>query len=237
MPFSRRFRPISALLLTFCGALLTYSAPAGAAEKGDEAPDVESSADVVQAEKVNVHIESDHEDTILYRYLGTSQGYGSVGGRTVSVTQEQYSPVCTAPCTVRLNSQTYYSVGGGVTGTGTFRIEPGTTKISIEGGSRLKRGFGVASLTLGVTGVITGGTLAVLSSVLPTYGKDTSTQDTLGTIGWATLGIGAGFTALGIVMIATSGTTVNQEREATLKVLGWKLPGNATLTPSGAVVF
>lgn len=241
MLFSSRFRTISAALLvlpvSLMGAFPSTALAADKGEDGDEGEAVESSKDVVQAEKINVHIESDHEDTIMFRYLGSSQGYGNVGGRSVSVISEQYSPVCTAPCNARLNSQSYCSVGGGVTGTGTFRVEPGTTKISIEGGSRLKRGLGVTSLSLGIVGVITGGTFAIVGSVLPTYGKDTSTQDTFANIGWVTLGIGAGFTALGIVMIATSGTTVHQEKGVPPRPVGWKLPGNATLTPTGAVVF
>ncbi len=219
------------LLAFLCVSTLSAALPRTARAEDT----VETNRDEVEAEKVRVKIVSDHEDTVLLRFEGMSQGSGSAGGRTVYVSSEHYTPVCTAPCTARLSTQDFYTIGGGVTPTSVFRLSPDTTRVSVEGGSLSKRRWGGASLYLGIPAVVVGGTFVLLANVLPSYGKDTSTQDSIGTAGWITLGAGIGLTTLGIVLMATSGTNVVQEKGP--KTLGMKLPGKMTLTPSGTVVF
>lgn len=192
------------------------------------------------AGSVQVSVESDKDDTTLYRLAAAGVGVGSAGGQQVIVGFEQYEPMCTAPCRVPADPESTYFVGGGVTGSDKFRLpRQGEVGLKIEGGSIGRRTGGVVLSTFGITGVVTGGAFLLVGALTKPDDSDpyaSLTPDhsgTFRTIGFVSLGIGAAMLAGGIALIATSGTKVKTGTGERLAKREIPLGKHFSLTPSG----
>lgn len=160
-----------------------------------------------------VHMEATRENATLLRLAAAGVGYGSVGGRAAAVSFEQYEPICTAPCDAALDPKaTYVVAGDGVTPSDKFRLPRAArdVRLDVKAGSAAARSWGWTSAITGLTGVILGGTFLVLDASNPKSNSATdSGSNVLKTVGYVGLGAGVPLLALGIVLVATSGTSVD----------------------------
>jgi hypothetical protein len=160
-----------------------------------------------------IEVVGDRDGINLQRVTGGSSGSAGFLGRYAYYWSESWQHICTVPCNQTVNAALLYRVDGtGVTTSDEFRIPrsaTGPTKLVIEAGSSIRRGFGWMSLILGIGGLVAGGTATAIL---------TNTSDP-GTIVPVVVGGFAGgvvLTVLGAIGLATSGTTV---KDGTGKVL------------------
>jgi hypothetical protein len=182
--------------------------------------------------KVRVDVQSDRENTTLLRMTRAGGFVGATSYGSVVGVAEWYKPVCVAPCEAEADANGIYRIGGrGVTPSDTFALPQGSDKIGlrVRAGSKTARGVGWLSVGLGATAAAAGGMLLVFGSVLEPNASDaiyahdagrlTRDEDrasTFRTVGFVSLGAGAALVALGIVLVATSGTDVATDHGQTL---------------------
>jgi hypothetical protein len=198
----------------------------------------------------SLEMTSDRPGTELYRIEGGATGIGWVGGRSLAMTIASFSRVCSAPCKTMVDpNATYFVAGDGITPSDRFTLapKPHTLHLKVNAGSASQRSWGWVSSSLGLTGMIVGGTFILLGSLMsPDPSKsiyqgdpqglqrDQDRADTFKTIGYVSLGFGAGFLALGIVLVATSGTDVIDDSGTTIARPRLKLRNTGLVaTPSG----
>jgi hypothetical protein len=203
----------------------------------------------------SLEMSSDKAGTELYRIEGGASGFGYIGGRSMAMTFANFSRVCSAPCKTMIDpNATYFVAGDGITPSDKFVLggRPRTIKLNVKAGSASARGWGWVSASLGLSGVILGGTFILLGSAFSpdpsssqysgsggaeSLRRDTDRADTFKTIGYYSLGFGVGFLALGIVLVATSGTDVIDESGTTIAQPRLKLNGTKLMATPGGFQF
>ncbi|HEY1954300.1 MAG TPA: hypothetical protein VGH28_01780 [Polyangiaceae bacterium] len=158
----------------------------------------------------HVMIDADEPGVTLLRVTGlgmvqATSSYGTTFGAFMS-----YAPICVAPCEANLETSGMYRVAGdGVTPTGTFSLPPpsanGAMRLHVHAGSLGARVGGLWLTVGGITIALAGGVLAGTAAAL-----QSSQADLSGLLigGLVTAGIGVVMTAIGIPLIAQSGTSV-----------------------------
>ncbi len=193
------------------------------------------------AAQTQIRVTSDRENTTLLRLAGAGTGYGSVGGYNVAVAFENYEPLCTAPCSVGADPNGIYQIAGeGITPSGKFRLSnPNDVDLRVHAGSSSKRWWGWTSTAFGAGFLTAGGTMLLLGALTdpkadsPDYASEKDRASTYKNIGYIGLGTGAALLTLGIVLIATSGTSVTTASGQDVARRAPHRPGKLSLTPNG----
>jgi len=130
---------------------------------------------------------------------------------------EELKIICTAPCEADVDPAGDYKVGGGIHGSSMFNLPPGQNplKLNVDAGSKgMFMGGLIATLT-GAAVIVTGGTIMLLSAVLPQTSFDPVTLqdvpvDRSGMLigGIITAVAGAALVGLGVPLIVISSTHV-----------------------------
>jgi len=162
------------------------TAPPGYAEVAEPELELEKSG------VVKLHIESE-EPVTLYRVLGTSVGH--VGG--YGVVSTTFEAECVSPCDQVVDGgrgEEFFVTGDDVPNPGAFTLTgwSGDTTLAVDAGNSGLRIGGAVLNTLGVLGVIAGGSLLITGALVD--------SDTLMPIGGVSLGGGVVFLAAGIPM-------------------------------------
>ncbi len=123
--------------------------------------DVIGTASSTPTATTKVKILSDWPGTEVIRNLGTSYGYGSIGGRGVSITVLHFERLCRAPCTGALQTEGRYFVEAPGMQARAFRLPPGShpLDINVRGGNGVALGALTLSGTVSALVGITGGVL------------------------------------------------------------------------------
>lgn len=168
-----------------------------------------------QIPKQRVDVQSDHAGTQLQRITGQASGVGYAGGRSVYVAFESWENICVAPCSANVDPNGTYRVDApGMTPSKNFQLPAPTQqplKLKIQGGSAAMRIGGAYSLTFGITGLLMGAIFLPIGFAAEDKLSTSSLPQTFQTIGLVSLGVGAGLTALGIYLVAMSGTDVKTD--------------------------
>lgn len=163
------------------------------------------------AEGVTVHLDADDPHATLQRRMGTSMFVISTGRGTATGAGEAWEDVCVSPCDTRVpKNQTVRVAGDGVTPSGNFVLQR-DAKLDAKTGSAGLRVGGLWLTSFGVAAAVTG----VLLLALNHDGADGQPLISSG-VTYGLLGSGALLTAGGITMIASSGTSVRDERGTTI---------------------
>ena len=174
----------------------------------------------------DVRFTSDSEGTRLLAIDTTGVLGGVVDGTMLDAARQE---VCVAPCTAKLSPSTTYMVRGwGLVDSPHFGISDQTTEVKVHAGSAVVGTLGATSFTLGVLGVLGGA--ALIPFALVQDQQHASTKHTFLTAGGVSIGAGAAFVLLGVVLGVVSTTHVYDGGGARLA----KAQG-VHLTPSGLV--
>jgi hypothetical protein len=153
------------------------------------------------ATTVQVHLEATPE-VALVRSL-------SLDGRT----RVEPSHVCAAPCDVAVEQRSdalFFVEGPGVPRSGSFNLDASApVNVVVDAGSLTQRYAGITVLTVGAIGSVVGGVVLGLDLF------DDASSSTRAAAGGITLGTGLASLAVGIALVATSGTKVEVVRAAT----------------------
>jgi hypothetical protein len=183
-----------------------YAGKGEAKEKGDSAkedakaePETDGKAGVVK-----LHIDSG-ERVQLHEELDTR--YASAGGYAIAVSTEHVA--CTSPCDRVIDGsrgQRFVVAGDGVPPSDPFYLNDrsGETTVKVDPGSTGRKALGGTLTGLGILGGLTGGTLVLVGALV----EDRSTKGDLMVSGGVTLGASAAAIAGGIILLATSSTSV-----------------------------
>jgi hypothetical protein len=143
----------------------------------------------------DVKIRADWEGVELIRHLGTSYGYGTVGGRAASITTIHLERICRLPCTATLENEGSYVVDGPGMNPRAFELSPGarTASLSVRGASQWP-------LTLSAYGVVIGGVTALTGGLL--WGLFAASDSALDTSPYQAMTYaGAGALVLGVAAL------------------------------------
>lgn len=160
-----------------------------------------------------VELESENQETTLFRHLGTS--YGSVGGQSAIITT--ISKECAAPCQQKVENpkSDFFISGKGISISDTFSLLswPQGVKLKVKPGSSAMRYLGWLLTVLSVSALAGGIPLAIIAGNQPA--PYPGVQNPYGSGGNAMRDVGLGLIigggaalAGGIPLIAFSGTKV-----------------------------
>ncbi|AKU96024.1 hypothetical protein AKJ09_02688 [Labilithrix luteola] len=156
---------------------------------------------------VTIHLDADDPHATLQRRMGTSMFVISTARGTATGAGEAWEDVCVSPCDAQVpKNQTVRVAGDGVTPSANFVLQR-DAKLDAKTGSAGLRVGGIWLTSLGLTAALTGGLLLALNR----DGVDGEPMFSP-TLTYGLLGGGALVTGGGIAMIASSGTSVRDER-------------------------
>jgi hypothetical protein len=152
-----------------------------------------------------VSIDSTRPFTVIERRANQVRGW-NVTFPPVYVHTEQWEPVCAAPCSVPLDPNGVYRVGGGgVAPSGPFVLPHAPSlRLHVHAGSGFWHDAGVSTAVAGLATAITGG---IIWGSSPSQPNERATA----IAGAATTGAGIVLLAVGAVMWLTTGSTVTTD--------------------------
>ncbi len=164
-------------------------------------------------DKIVVELEGDAAGAVLMKLQGVGGFMGPILGGRGGVVAGSFStsqPICTSPCGASTDRHGLYWISGpaSVKNSTPFALpESDPARLRIRAGSSILWGGGVAALTLGILGVVTGGVLIPLAATMGDPG-DRDQQRRLFTIGGSSLAGGLVLGVLGGLLVATNETNV-----------------------------
>jgi hypothetical protein len=172
----------------------------------------------------DVNLRSDSDGTRLLRVDTLGMFFAAASNLSAPPSQE----VCVAPCIAKMTpSATYMVRGYAINDSAHFGINDVTQEVDVHTGSATVAAIGSTATTLGVLGVLAGGSFLTVGLLEPSTNSD---RGTFQTVGWASLVGGAAVLGLGLVLGLTSITHVYDGQGARL-AKGDGLP----VTPGGIV--
>jgi hypothetical protein len=163
-----------------------------------------------QGETITVKLDSNREGTVLERRANRVRGWQLTLPVPSYVVTEQWEPVCYAPCTVKLDANSMYSIGGGSAATSsTFGLPRGKDPLvlHVRAGSANTYTFGVVTTFFGIASILVGGAVA-LSTVTDT---EVSGTQNFRYSGLGLLGAGVVSTVVGVILWVANRTKVVTE--------------------------
>lgn len=173
-------------------------------------------ADEPRTEPRDVQVTSNRDGTTLEK-LDTAVHFGWFRA-------EGYQVVCVAPCLAHLDpSATYKISGDGVVPSKHFQLQPGESALNADTGSSGARRWGWTSAATGSSFMVAGGVMLALGFAFAPNASDSKfagpsgrslyeSQDRMSGIytgiGGGMLAFGGVLTVLGVVLVATNGTTI-----------------------------
>lgn len=115
-------------------------------------------------ETITVKLDSNREGTLLERRANRVRGWQLTLPLPSYVVTEQWEPVCYAPCTVKLDANSMYSIGGAsAASSALFGLPRGHDPLvlHVHAGSSVAYTVGIVTTILGVASTITGGAIAL----------------------------------------------------------------------------
>jgi hypothetical protein len=171
----------------------------------------------------DVALRSDSDGTRLLRVDTLGMFFAAASNLAAPPSQE----VCVAPCTTKMTpSATYMVRGYGITDSAHFGINEATQEVDVHTGSATLATIGSSATTLGILGLVAGGSFLTVGLLEPSGSSDRSTFQT---IGWASLAGGAALLGVGLALGLSSVTHVYDGQGARLA------KGGLQLTPRGIV--
>jgi len=117
-----------------------------------------------ETETITVKLDSNRDGTLLERRANRTRGWQLTLPLPSYLITEQWEPVCYAPCTVKLDANGMYSIGGASAATSsTFGLPRGHEPLvlHVHAGSATAYAVGVVTTFLGIASVIAGGSIAL----------------------------------------------------------------------------
>ncbi len=172
----------------------------------------------------DVALRSDSEGTRLLRVDTLGMFFAAASNLSAPPSQE----VCVAPCVAKMTpSATYMVRGYAINDSPHFGINDATQEVDVHTGSAPLAAVGSTATSLGVLGLLAGGSFLTVSLLEPSTNSD---RGTFQTVGWASLAGGAVFLGVGLALGLTSITHVYDGQGARLAK-----GGAFHLTPRGIV--
>jgi hypothetical protein len=153
-------------------------------------------------------------------------------GKYESDDDELWRPACQLPCNRELDANLHYRIGGpGVKKSDPFQLNSEDMDLHVRTGSKASRVVGIVLTPIGGA-LVTAGTMLWFLSDFSIEGKPSESKKKETRFYAVTTWI-AGATALvtGIVLIATSGTSISKQKPATRTT--WKAPSSFLSLGSG----
>jgi hypothetical protein len=172
-----------------------------------------------------VEVQSTRPGTVLQRLSAAGAldvGYSSWGGGRYALL-EVFSPVCMAPCTATVPSSSIYRIGGpGIVASRHFSVPYDGARLDVSAGSSGARVGGFVLLFTGIGAVAAGGIIALAGAITPdpAHPGQTRADSSLLAAGGITAVAGVVMLAFGIVLIATSGTSVRLSDGTPMEYVG-----------------
>lgn len=175
------------------------------------APGTQAPADAPgQPAMHDVTLRSDSEGTRLLRVDTLGMFFAAASNTSAPPSQE----VCVAPCVAKMTpSATYMVRGYAINDSAHFGINDATQEVDVHTGSAPLAAIGSTATTLGVLGLVAGGSFLTVSLLEPSTNSD---RGTFQTVGWAGLAGGAVFLGVGLALGLTSITHVYDGQGARL---------------------
>jgi len=165
---------------------------------------------VSDTETVTVKLDSNREGTLLERRANRVRGWQLTLPVPSYVVSEQWEPVCYAPCVVKLDANSMYSIGGANAATSsTFGLPRGHDPLvlHVHAGSSTAYTIGEVTTIIGVLSVIAGGAIA-LSTVAET---DVAATQNFRYSGLGLIGSGLVATIVGVIVWVANRSKVMTE--------------------------
>jgi hypothetical protein len=177
---------------------------------------------VGESRPVYVHIESDRPELVLVRAMKTA-GYVTTG-RTTMILGRASAEACRAPCDARVRDpyDQFFVQAPGMRTSALFSLtgRGESVNLKVRPGSQTRRSLGITALTVGIVGLVGGGSLLAAGGLATASNSTTSsipnpyqagvggTGSTLVVTGVIAAIAGAVLTAVGIPLLVSSGTSV-----------------------------
>jgi hypothetical protein len=173
----------------------------------DAARETAPDAPPQEQNSVMLSIDSSHDATRLERFRGSGSGSQVVyvGGQLtpVNTSVQFFDGECIAPCRKRVDLNQRYRVDApGMSSSSLFVMPPGTTALKVNGGSQVAQMSGAVLTGGGIGLTLIGGV------VLPLAMASREPSTPLVGIGATMLSVGLVSLTVGIILWATSGTSV-----------------------------
>lgn len=172
-------------------------------------------APVVRAEEtgtetVTVKLDSNRDGTLLERRANRTRGWQLTLPVPSYIVTEQWEPVCYAPCVVKLDANSLYSIGGASAATSsTFGLPRGHDPLvlHVHAGSSTAYTVGVVTTFFGIVSTLVGGSIA-LSTVSQ---SDVVSTQNFRYSGLGLIGSGVVATVVGVIVWVANRTKVMTE--------------------------
>lgn len=161
-------------------------------------------------ETITVKLDSNREGTLLERRANRVRGWQLTLPLPSYVVTEQWEPVCYAPCVVKLDANSMYSIGGAsAASSSTFGLPRGRDPLvlHVHAGSSIAYTVGIVTAILGVASTLTGGAIALAAL---TDADPVATQS-FRYSGFGLLASGVVATVVGVVLWVVNRTKVLTE--------------------------
>jgi len=172
-------------------------------------PALPSGAAIPNHPTIDLSVESSRPNTVIEHRLYTTSQWQSALGLPIYTWGDAWDQVCVAPCSVKVDPQASYRVGGEAAPSSRFVLPQGKSKVHlrVHAGSGFWYDAGVILASVGGTSTLAGGIVVFVAPKLSDAVSETTTRE----IGFALLGTGIAMLLVGVPLWLANGSSVTTD--------------------------